>query len=163
MFKRSDSRGLSTIVATLIIILLVLVAVGILWVVVRNVIQGNAEQVSLGKLTLDLSIERIQISGNNLSITVKRNAGKGEFVGLSFVVEDGENSEVFTEYVSMNELDVRTFTFTLNQTNPDNIKKIKIVPIFRLKSGKEFVGEVKEYLNALLIAPLELNAEVMAV
>jgi hypothetical protein len=123
---------------------LVLVSVGILWVVVRNVIQGNAEQVSLGKLTLDLSIERIQISGNNLSITVKRNAGKGEFVGLSFVVEDGENSEVFTEYVSMNELDVKTFTFTLNQTNPDNIKKIKIVPIFRLKSGKEFVGEVKD-------------------
>jgi hypothetical protein len=144
MLKRSDSRGLSTIVATLIIILLVLVAVGILWVVVRNVIQTNSEQVSLGKLTLDLSIERIQISGNNLSITVKRNAGKGEFVGLSFVVEDGENSEVFTEYVSMNELDVKTFTFTLNQTNPDNIKKIKIVPIFRLKSGKEFVGEVKD-------------------
>ncbi len=39
------TKGLSTIVATLIIILLVLVAVGIIWVVVRNVIEGGAQQI----------------------------------------------------------------------------------------------------------------------
>jgi hypothetical protein len=144
MHKKENKRGLSTIIATLLIILLVLVSVGILWVVVRNVIQTNAEQVSLGKLTLDLSIEKVQISGSNLSVTVKRNSGEGEFVGLSFVVEDEENSEVFTEDVSMNELNVRTFTFTLNQTNPNNIIKIEVVPIFRLKSGREIVGDVKD-------------------
>ena len=45
MNLRRGKRGLSTIVATLIIILLVLVATGIIWVVVRNDIKGNAEQI----------------------------------------------------------------------------------------------------------------------
>jgi hypothetical protein len=144
MSLRGEKRGLSTIVATLLIILLTLVAVGIVWVVVRNVIIANSEQISLGKLTLDLKMEGIQISGNDVGITVKRNAGKGEFVGLNFIVEDGVNSEIFTENVSMNELEVRTFNFTLTKINPKDITKIELVPIFRLKSGKEIAGDVKD-------------------
>ena len=57
-----EKRGLSTIVSTLLILLLVFVAIGILWVVIRNVIQDGAEQVSLGKFTLDMKIEQVQIS-----------------------------------------------------------------------------------------------------
>lgn len=37
--KKKDSKGLSTIVATLLIILLTLVAVGVIWIVVRNVME----------------------------------------------------------------------------------------------------------------------------
>ena len=48
--KRFNSRGLSTIIATLLILLLVLIAVGIIWIIVKNVIQGGAEQISSGKL-----------------------------------------------------------------------------------------------------------------
>ena len=109
MNLRRGKRGLSTIVATLIIILLVLVATGIIWVVVRNVIKGNAEQIDLGKLTLDLNIEKIGISGDDISITLKRNTGKGNFVALMFLVEDGSNSENFRVNTTMNELEVRTF------------------------------------------------------
>ena len=77
MLKRNDKRGLSTIVATLLIILLTLVAVGIIWVVVRNVIQGGSEQISLGKFTLDLKISQVQrINDSALSITLKRNVGE---------------------------------------------------------------------------------------
>ena len=130
MLKRSDFRGLSTIVATLIIILLVLVSIGILWVVVRNVIIKNSEMVDLGSLTLDLSIEKVQISGSDVGVTIRRNSGKGEFVGISFVVEDSQNSEVFDEEVSMKELEVKTFTFTLETINPEDIQKIR-TKIFR--------------------------------
>ena len=83
-----NKRGLSTIVATLIIILLVLVAVGLIWVVVRNVIQDSAEQVQLGRFTLDLSIEQVQLNENQVSVKLKRNAGDGDFVALKFVVDD---------------------------------------------------------------------------
>jgi hypothetical protein len=144
IISMGDKKGLSTIVATLIIILLVLVAAGIIWVIVRNVIQGNAEQIDLGKLTLDLNIEKVSFVENNVSITLKRNAGVGEFVALAFIIEDGENSDSFTEKVSMNELEIRTFIFTLNNTNPDEITKIRIFPIFRLSSGKEITGDAKD-------------------
>ena len=37
----SNKKGLSTVVTTLIIILLVLVAIGIVWVVIRGVIESG--------------------------------------------------------------------------------------------------------------------------
>ena len=51
-----QKRGLSGIVATLLIILLVIVAVGIVWVVVRNVVQEGSEQISFGRFTTNVEI-----------------------------------------------------------------------------------------------------------
>jgi hypothetical protein len=145
MLKRNDKRGLSTIVATLLIILLTLVAVGIIWVVVRNVIQGGSEQISLGKFTLDLKISQVQkINDSALSVTLKRNAGEGDFVGISFVVEDDTGTEVVKQNVSMSELQTKTYQLYFLIINTSRLKKISIAPIFRLESGKEVNGDVKD-------------------
>ena len=40
---KNNKKGLSTIVATLLIILLTLVAVGIIWIVIRNVVQTGTD------------------------------------------------------------------------------------------------------------------------
>src|SRR3989344_7184066 len=126
MIKRGfDNRGLSTIVATLLILLLVMVAVGIIWVVVRNVIQSGTEQISLGKYTLDLQIEQVQkISDSQINVQLKRNAGAGDFVGLKFVVEDNDGTEVIEVNSSMQELEKRTFQIILTSINASNAKKI---------------------------------------
>ncbi len=42
-----NTRGLSTIVATLIIILLTLVAVGIVWVAIKSVLQSGADTIEI--------------------------------------------------------------------------------------------------------------------
>jgi len=59
-----NKKGLSAIVTTLLVILLVLVAVGIVWVVVRNVIQSGAEGVELSAkcLQIDLSATAVVCS-----------------------------------------------------------------------------------------------------
>jgi hypothetical protein len=145
MLKRGDSRGLSTIVATLIIILLVLVATGIIWIVIRNVVKGGSEQISLGKFTLDLEISQVKnINDSALNITVKRNSGKGEFIAIVFVIEEEDNSETFTKNVSLLQLERRTFTIILININTSNIRKIKIYPVFRLESGKQITGDLKD-------------------
>ena len=144
MFDKRGNRGLSTIVATLIVILLVLIAIVLVWIVVRNIIQKNAEQINLDKFTLDFSIERVNLDGDNLSITLKRNSGEGDFIGLSFIVEDDENSESFSVNTTMNELEINVFTFTLISVNPYEVKKIKVSPIFKLESGKEIIGDVRD-------------------
>lgn len=145
MVERGDKKGLSTIVATLIIILLVLVAVGILWVVIRNVIKSGSEEISLGKLTVSLKIEKAQIlNEENISVTVKREAGKGEISGLLFVIEDEGNSETVTKDLSLSEFELRTFILTLENMNTENVKTIKVVPLFKLESGKEIIGDVKD-------------------
>jgi len=143
--KKESEKGLSTVVATLLLILLTLVAVGVIWVVVRNVIQSNSEQVFLGKYTLNLEITKTQrINDSTLNVTVKRNAGEGEFIGMNFVVEDDANTEVIKKYFLLKELETQRFQLFFNIINATKAKKISVVPIFKLESGKEVNGDVKD-------------------
>jgi len=52
-----EKRGMSVVITTLLIILLVFVALGIVWIVVRNVIQGGAEQAELAQKCMLINIE----------------------------------------------------------------------------------------------------------
>jgi cysteine-rich repeat protein len=149
MLKRGNSRGLSTIVATLLVILLTLVAVGIIWVVVKNVIQQGAEQVSLGKFTLNLEIKNVGIdpaSPNYINVKIRRNPGAGDIAGLNFIIDDGDTTEVVKlENLSLNELEERTINISLKSiTNASKIQTVSVAPIFRLESGKEVTGDVKD-------------------
>jgi len=84
-------KGLSTVVTTLIIILLVLVAIGIIWVVISNVITQGSEQIFLDKFTMDLDLKNVNANNgsNTVTMDVKRNAGKGDLYGLKFIFNDG--------------------------------------------------------------------------
>ncbi|MCX6749251.1 MAG: hypothetical protein NTW17_00705 [Candidatus Pacearchaeota archaeon] len=140
-----EKRGLSTIVATLIIILLTLVAVGVIWVVVQNLLRSGAEQIELGTYTLDLEIKSVQIEGENVVVViVKRNAGEGEFVGMNFIFSNGTDSEIIRENASLDQLDTRTFTLTLTKINPATLKTVSVVPIYKTSSGKESAGGVAD-------------------
>jgi uncharacterized protein (TIGR02145 family) len=143
MNLKGEKRGMSTIVATLIIIMLVLVAAGVVWATVSNVVYKSSEQINLGKFTVDLKVENPQVMCNSLNITVKRNSGEGSFVGIAFVFEGKDSSETIKEYVSMEELEERSFAFTLNTLTSENITGVKVYPIFRLESGKEVFGNSK--------------------
>ena len=81
----NNKKGLSAIVATLLIILLVLVAVGILWAVLNNVIQSGADTVELNQKCLEVKLEAGAVSPvgyleGNYSVTLSRKAG-GEAIG----------------------------------------------------------------------------------
>jgi len=146
MKKRFGKKALSDVISTLLILLLVFVAVAILWVVIRNVINQGSEQVTLGKFTLDLKIDQVSVDeiANQVSVRVKRNTGDGEFVGLKIIVSDDENSDIFNFNGSLDVYEKKDFQFNLVQVNSSNIKKIQVAPIFRLSSGKEVVGDVKD-------------------
>ena len=94
-----NKRGLSLIVTTLILVVLVLVAIGIIWYVIRNVISGGTEEIAIGKFLVDADIQNVDIdnSTNNVSLTVKRNPGRGDVSGMKFIFYDGVNSEIMTE------------------------------------------------------------------
>ena len=100
-WRMNNKKGLSAIVATLIIILLVLVAVGILWTVLRNVIQGGADTIELNQKCGDIQIQEGSISqvgatSGIYSVTFTRKAGGGDIGGikLNFFNAAGSNSGV---------------------------------------------------------------------
>ena len=55
-------RGLSTIIVTLIIILLSLVAVAVVWVVVRNLITSGSEGIDISAKCLKTNLEATKVS-----------------------------------------------------------------------------------------------------
>ena len=53
---KRDKRGMSLIVTTLIIVVLVLVSIGIVWVVVRSIIEGGTEQIDYNTKCLEINL-----------------------------------------------------------------------------------------------------------
>ena len=143
---RGNRKGLSTIVSTLLILLLVFVAVGILWSVVRTFIQSGSEEVSLGKFTLDLQIDSVAVNDTNNTVYVKvqRNVGTGNFSALKFVFSDDSESESIVYNQSLLENEKLTFSFILSKLNVSNLVTVEVIPIFTLSSGKTSSGDVKD-------------------
>jgi len=139
-----NKRSLSTIVTSLIVILLVLVAVGVLYVTYMNFVRTGAEGISLGDFTFNLEIKSVRIdnSTDNISMKIKRNPGQGDLVGIKFIFNDGKNSESSEQTVTLEELGYESFSFTLSELNVSNIKIISIAPIYKISSGKEVIGSI---------------------
>jgi hypothetical protein len=125
------------------IVLIVLIIVA--YFVVKNVVLKGSEERTLGKYTLDLKISQVQIIENNsLLVMIKRNQGKGDFVGIDFIVEDGKDKEIIRTNDSLEELESRVILLNLHTINVSKAKTISIDPIFKLKSKKEVSGNIED-------------------
>jgi hypothetical protein len=147
-FSRSifskNRKGLSTIVVTLILIVLALVAVGAVWLVVNNVIKSNSSQIGTSGLTLSMDIEHVYQDNNSVNVGVVRNAGEGTVTKIKFIFSDGTNSAAVTREVNLSELQARNFVFQIAEINLSSIKSISIVPYYIGNNGNELLGNVKD-------------------
>lgn len=136
---KRGTKGLSTIVATLIIILLVFVAVGIVWVVVRNLVTGGSEQLDLTSKCLETTVTptKVMSSGANYNITVLRSGGNYEIGGIKliFTSESSDSNFVYDSAGNIGNLNVKTIPVTVQDvSSPD---KVKVVVYFLEKSGNQ--------------------------
>lgn len=141
IFKR-DKKGLSTVVANLLLILLVLIAIGIVWVVVRNIISSGTQSIELNQITFDFSVKSAYIYGSDIVVSVKRNPGGGTLAGLKFVFTNTTESVSVDRFLSMNELDTKTFSFNSSEVPGINAgDTVSIAPIY-ISSGSQKTGQV---------------------
>ena len=139
-----EKRGLSMIVTSLIIILLVIVAIGILYVAYINFVRTGTEGISFVKFTINLEIENAYIDGGAVKVGVKRNAGKGDLIAINFVIEDEDNSEILREETTLQELGKETFLLTLSELQIDDVETVSIAPIYKSDSGEEVLGDIMD-------------------
>ncbi len=143
-----NKKGLSTIVATLIIILLVLVAVGIIWVVVRNVIEGGTQQIQGSNDCLSAEVRPTRIvcalnnpddGGNNgvCNVTYRRSEGGDEIGGIKLVFESDAGDTNYIHDVSGTINPLATQTESLVNTGIINVSKVQTVVYFLDDSGNE--------------------------
>lgn len=109
-----SKQGLSTVVTTLIIILLVLVAIGIVWVVVRGVVESGSEQI--GIQTKCPSID-LRIIGNSstcsvgtCNVDIERRSGGENIDGVRVVISNSTLSNITTIGGNIDQLTTKTLT-----------------------------------------------------
>jgi len=133
-------QGLSAVITTLIIILLVLVAVGIIWVVVRNLLQEGAEQIDISAKCLAVDMTAVSVipvtnESGNYSVALRRGAG-GEVIGgvkLTLFNSTG-NSGVIDLGSALNELETKTQKVATGVTNAN---RMEYTAFFTDASGTE--------------------------
>jgi hypothetical protein len=137
----NNKKGLSTIVATLLIILLTLVAVGIIWVVVRNVVQGGSQQVSIDTKCLNANVVATRVTNDttNFSVTLSRQAGDDVLGGVKLVFTNDAGTSSFVKDVpgDITALSTVTTYVTILDTDLSNPSKVGVVSYFLDESGNE--------------------------
>ena len=153
-FYPKNQRGISAVVTTLLIILLALVAIGIVWVVIRNIISEGVEEISFERFYFDLSIKNAYIDSQDVKVGVRRSPGGGDLIGVEFIFYDGTNSFLIEKKLPLKELEERTFTF--NSTEVGGIGKVEtvsIAPIYE-SAGKETIGDITDTAEIRSSPPL---------
>ena len=96
VFTIQNKKGLSAIITTLLVVMLVLVAVGIVWAVVRNVVTRGVESVELGAKCLNLDIRATAVNCNipaACNITLVRAGTEPDAItGVKLVFRDSTSS-----------------------------------------------------------------------
>lgn len=144
--KRKRKEGLSSIVTALILIVLVLVAIGVVWVVVRSIITSGSENVGISQLMINLDIKGAYEQGGNIVSNIRR-TGEGELVKIKFILFDGQNTEVITKDSTMAELETKSFSITPTQLVPTEITTLSVAPVFKNTDGKETTGDITDVYN----------------
>lgn len=145
IFLSDDRRGLSAIIVTLIMILLVIVAAGIIWVVIRNVVGSGTEQINVGTACLNTNVEATKVTNSSpyltspvtYQVTLTRSAGGGEIGGVKIVFtnETGTESYVHTEAGNIDPL--ATTTVSASGVTITNANQVDVVVYFLDNSGEE--------------------------
>ena len=131
-----NKKGISAVVATVLIVLLAVVAVVIVWAVLKPALTKTAGQVSAGCLGVDLSIDSATCSDDSATVVVTLTSGKADKVRV--VVTNGADSGSVTE-AAPETLATKTYTVTYSGLTGD--KTVRAAPVILLEDGTEKVCE----------------------
>ncbi len=135
MLKR---KGVSEVVANVLIVLLVIVGIAVIWSVVKPTIDKGAKGIQSDCITLSVDPVKCVLDasgGSNVIVTVKRNTGLGVFSAVEFIFENATATERVGPATAitgtmLSELNTKDITVTPVMYNP-SIRKVNAV----LKDG----------------------------
>ncbi len=143
-----NKKGLSAIVITLIIVGLSLVAVGIVWGVVSNLIQGGTSNVETSAKCMGvmISIDRVVCvdgaTNKNCNLTITRTGSETEPLAGVKVRFSNTISGTYGSLIPLEEpivqLEGKTFTnLDSGILNAADVNYVEVTPYFLDESGKE--------------------------
>jgi len=136
-----SKKGVSGVVTVVILVALVLVAIGVMWGVVSNLLKEESRIVESQSSCLDMNIRPVSAScdgSGNCDVTVRRAAGGDSLQGLKIVYHNGSDySGVQTEETSIDELEsYTTSSYTTGLTDPI---LVEVTPYILDSSNKDVI------------------------
>lgn len=141
-----EKRGMSAVITTLIIILLVVVAMGIIWVVVKNVLTKGASQIELAQKCrdVDLTMKNVDVEAkegdgvwDDYDITLSRTATGENSTGVKFVLSNGTAYSNPIDFgYKLTPLATQT-NYSIDNTKVSNATQIEMTPYFDNDKGGE--------------------------
>ncbi|MBX4196097.1 hypothetical protein KW805_00730 [Candidatus Pacearchaeota archaeon] len=130
-------RGLSDVVTTVLMILLVLAAIVIVWKFVRPTLVNAGQNIETSSLSTSLSVVPESVAVNytstSLGFVVKRNNGAGDVSGLIVTLEDGNGNAASFNYPNAPLAEFQRRAIYINwstaSTKLGNITKITVRPL----------------------------------
>jgi len=141
-----NKKGLSAVVTTLMIILLVLVAVGIIWVVIRNVVETGTENIDIGSKCLAVSVKPVAYDSVTKTVTLERSAGGEAIDGVKIVFSNDSASGDVYNYANAIESLQKVTTEDLSAYIPEGANKVTVTAYF-MSNGKEALCGQSEELT----------------
>lgn len=149
-----SKKGVSNVITTIMIVLLGLVAISVVWAIVKNLFSDTEDDISIRGSKVNLKIKDATYSDGKIQVKVERGIGEGDLVGLRFAISDGTNAEVIKKTnISLGELETKIY----NLSHFGIIKEITVNPIVKSSSGKTGIGTLygkKEFTNEEIIMNL---------
>jgi len=144
-----NTKGLSGVITTLIIILLVIAAIGIIWAVVNPFIQGAGGDIDVATkcMGLDVIVQSVTCTaGDTCAVTFKRGSdGETQPDGIRLLFYNEDRTKNYIQNVALvadalDELEMYTPTDTINaNTGTDglleNASTLSIAPYYTDGSG----------------------------
>ncbi|MEK6933634.1 MAG: LamG domain-containing protein [Nanoarchaeota archaeon] len=140
-----NKRGVSDVITTVLIILLVLAAVAIIGGIILKNLGDASEKIEAGFNTVSLSIPqqsvKIDPATGLVNLNVQRNAGQGNVKAFNVILEDssGQRSVIRVDQ-PIAELETKSVQVTYSGLT--DVKKISISPIIQTSKGNEFQSEI---------------------
>jgi hypothetical protein len=145
---RQNKKGLSTIVVTLIIILLSLVAVGIVWLVVNTFIKGGSQGVDINAKCLSVDVEATRVVCSNVTatlicdVTFTRTGTLQDALGGVKLLFKNKTSEITSELITVSGniqalVDKKEAGIDTGVAIADGLDQIQVTPFFVDSSGNE--------------------------
>ena len=152
-----QKRGISTVIATILIVLITVASVTILWAGVYPMINKIAfvEDPNL-RLTIDGDGRYTLFDSTNgfLSVRITRGSDEAEIMALKFIIDIEGNSYVNKRYAVPGPTQSKVYYLGIGFV--DHVNSIKVVPIYNI-NGKEVEGSYFAYRENTLDKPNELT------
>jgi len=151
-----NRRGVSSVIATILIIAIVLVAIIMVWVVVSGLISDQLPDGGIPNVRLEIVDSTVAWyeTSDYLEMNVERSPGQGELVKAIFFVEDNDNKQVSVEQDAsdLDELETKFFRFEVEGLT-DNLKKVSVAPVVMVGDEEKILSVTDEFLFSNLNEP----------